>query len=170
MGNSLSQEDTDIRNEYLQKIRNIKVPNLDIGMKNGSTGYLDFIKPDELGANNIMKGIDSSSRSFFVFKAEFEYPNGLKKKTFTTFFQRYSDNYLLWHCCGHYGVNLMATDGGTNNEQIKMLYELFSSGEYKINKDLIDEQRLQFRINDDLSWDNITDDDYPIIIKLGDTI
>ena len=170
MGNSLSQEEINIRNEYLNKIRNINVPILDIGNKNGSTGYLDFIKSDELGTNNIMKGLDCLSRPFIVFKAEFEYPNGLKKKTFTTFFQRYSDNHNLWHCCGHYGINLMDTQGGTSNEQIKMLYELFSSGEYKINREIINEQRLNFIINGNLTDDNFTDDDYPIIIRLANTI
>ena len=170
MGNSLSQEEIEIRKEYLDKMRNLKFPKLDIGIKNGSTGYLDFIKPEDIGTNNIMKGHDSSLRPFFVFKAEFEYPNGLKKSTFTTFFQRYSDNDLLWHCCGHYGINLMYTVGGTNTEQIKMLYELFSSGEYKINKDLIQEQKLNFMINGDLVHDELTDDDYPICVRLGNTI
>lgn len=170
MGNSLTQEEIDIRNEYLDKIKNLNLPVLDIGLKNGSTGYLDFIKPDELGLNNIMKGKDCLSRPFIVFRAEYEYPDGLKKKTFTTFFQRYSDNKLLWHCCGHYGINLMYTEGGTNTEQIKMLYELFSSGEYKIDKDKIQEQRLNFKINDDLMYDDLTNDDFPIYIRLGNTI
>lgn len=170
MGNSISEEEKEIRREYLNKIQNLNLPILDIGMKNGSTGYLDFIKPDDVKSNNIMKGRDASLRPFFVFKAEFEYPNGLKKKTFTTFFQRYSDNYLLWHCCGHYGINLMSTEGGTNNEQFKLLYELFLSGEYKINKDLVGVQKLNFKINDDLIYDDLTDDDYPIYIRLGNTI
>ncbi len=117
-----------------------------------------------------MKGCDTYSRSFIVFRAEFEYPNGLKKKTFTTFFQRYSDNYNLWHCCGHYGTNLIETQGGTSNEQIKMLYELFSSGEYKINKEIIDEQRLNFKINDDSLYNDLSDDDYPTIIRIANTI
>lgn len=170
MGNSLSEEDRVIRKEYLDKMQNIDIPKLDIGNRNGTTGYLDFIKPDELGTNNIMKGWDYGFRPFFVFKAEFEYPNGLKKKTFTTFFQRYSDNELLWHCCGHYGPNLMYTEGGTNNEQIKILYELFSSGVYTINKDQLNESRLNFRINERDFEDNLTDDDYPINIKLGHSV
>jgi hypothetical protein len=117
-----------------------------------------------------MKGHDSKSRPFIVFKAEFEYPNGSKKKTFTTFFQRYTDDFILWHCCGHYGINLMNTEGGSNNDQIKLLYELFSSGEYKINKDSMSKQRLNFKINDVFTCDNLTDDDYPTIIRLADTI
>jgi hypothetical protein len=170
MGNSLSEEERVIRKEFLNKTKNLNLSKLDIGDRNGSTGYLDFIKPDELGTNNIMKGLDCDLRSFFVFKAEFEYPNGLKKKTFTTFFQRYSDNELLWHCCGHYGPNLMYTEGGANNEQIKLLYELFSSGEYKINKDQIDEQRLNYRLNESYLRNDLTDNDYPINIKLGHSV
>lgn len=170
MGNSISQEEINIRNEYLSKIIKLNLPILDIGTQNGSTEYLDFIKPDELGSNNIMKGFDCASRPFIVFRAEFEYSNGLKKKIFTTFFQRYSDNQLLWHCCGHYGVHIMDTTGGANTEQIKMLYELFSSGEYKINKDIIHEQQLNFRINDDLRYDDLTDNDFPLFVKLANTI
>lgn len=176
MGNSLSQEDLEIRTNYLEirtnyidNIKNLKLPILNIGSRIGSTGYLDFIKPDELGQNLIMKGHDSISRPFIVFKAEFEFPNGLKKKTFTTLFQRHSDNKLSWHCCGHYGTNLMETSGGINNEQIKMLYELFSSGEYKINKDIIDELRLNFTTGN-LNWDEMSDDDFPIFVRLADTI
>lgn len=170
MGNSLSQTDIETRQKYIDKITSLKVPVMDIGNKNGTTGYLDFIRPDELGSNNIMKGYDSVSRLFIVFKAEFEYPNGLKKKTFTTFFQRYSDNILSWQCCGHYGTILMYTEGGTNNEQYKLLCELFLSGIYKINKDTIYEQKLNFRFNDGDFTDELTDDDYPINIKLGHSV
>ena len=170
MGNSLSQENIDIRNEYLNKIKNLNLPILDIGNKKGNTGYIDFIKPNELGSNNIMMGCDINSRHFIVFRAEFEYPNGLKKKTFTTFFQRYSDKYDVWHCCGNYGHNLIDTVGGASNEQIKMLYELFSSREYKINKELINEQKLNFIINNDSLYDDLSDDDYPTIIRIANTI
>lgn len=170
MGNSLSEEDAKIRREYLDKMQNLNLPILDIGNKNGSTEYLDFIKPDDIGTNNIMKGWDCQMRPFFVFRAEFEFPNGLKKKTFTTFFQRYYDNQLLWHCCGHYGDTLMYTDGGTNNDQIKLLWELFLFGEYKINREIIHDQRLNFTINDNSLWDDLTDDDFPTYIRLGNTI
>ena len=164
-------EQFDLQNKYLEKIVGIDVPILDIGLRNGITGYLDFINPDELGSNNIMKGIDNASRPFIVFKAEFEFSNGLKKKTFTTFFQRYSDDKFLWHCCGHYGKNLMDTSGGTNLEQVKLIYELVVSNKYKINKDLIQMQKLNFRDSiDSISWDNLIDDDFPIVIKLGHSI
>jgi hypothetical protein len=164
-------EQFDLQNKYLEKIVGIDVPILDIGLRNGITGYLDFINPDELGSNNIMKGIDSASRPFIVFKAEFEFSNGLKKKTFTTFFQRYSDDKFLWHCCGHYGKNLMDTSGGTNLEQVKLIYELVVSNKYKINKDLIQMQKLNFRDSVvSISWDNLTDDDFPIVINLGHSI
>ena len=119
MGNSISEEEREIRREYLNKMQNINLPILDIGMKNGSTGYLDFIKPDDVGTNDIMKGWDSGSRPFFVFRAEYEYPNGLKKKTFTTFFQRYSNINSIWMGCGNYGKKFMETSGGMTEEQIE---------------------------------------------------
>lgn len=167
MGNSLSDEAILERGTYLKNIVNLKFPILDIGTKNDYTDYIDFITPDELSSNDIMRGFDSSLRAFVVFKAEIEYPNGIKKKTFTTFFQRYSDNQLLWHCCGHSGTNLMDTTGGANNQQIKMLYDLFSSGEYKIDKNILSQQKLNFN-SDELSLnDNLEDLNYPVKVRLG---
>ena len=65
----------------------------------------------------------------------------------------------------------METCGGTNNEQIKLLLELYSSGEYKINKDLIDEQRLNLKFNDDFNHEeDLSEDDFPINNRLGNTI
>jgi hypothetical protein len=168
MGSTMSIEDRNTINKTLDGINRITMEELDIGLKCGSTGYLDFINPSELGSNNIMKGIDSVSRKFYVFKAILVYPNGKTKKTFTTFFQRFSDDELLWHCCGHFGENLMSTEGGANLEQIKMIYQLFSSGEYQIDRNLIDKQKLNFKINKTIEYDDLTNDDYPIIVKLSD--
>ena len=166
MGNLSSAEEKNTLKEILDMIKNIPLQTLDIGTRNGRTGYLDFIKPEELGSNNIMKGMDLHSRPFFVFKATFEYPDGKTKNTFTTLFQRYNDDAFLWHCCGHYGQNLMITEGGVKIEQFKLLYKLFSSGEYKIDKNLIYGQKLNFK-NNDVEFDDFTDNDYPLIIKLS---
>lgn len=168
MGNNLSQQEINTRHELIDKIKELKVPILNIGLQNGSTDYLDFIELEELGNNNIMKGTDLYSRHFIVFKAEFEFPNGSKRKTFTTFFQRYKNDKYFWMCCGNHGLNLMVTPGGTNTEQYKLLYELFSSGEYKINKDLINGQLLNFEPNISKNMsNNFRDDEYPTIIRLG---
>ena len=166
MGNVVSNEEVNTLRKMIDLIDDLPFEILNIGMRNGYTGYLDFISPNELGSNVIMKGKDLHSRPFFVFKAFFEYSNGEKKNTFTTFFQRYDDDKNLWHCCGHHGENLMITEGGTNLEQFELLYKLFSSGEYKIDRKLIEKQRLNFKLNKNIECDNLTNDDYPIIIKL----
>ena len=168
MGNTLSDEQVEERLKYLNKIFDLEFPNLDLGNRQGFTSYIDFIKPEELGTNNVMIGKDESLRPFVVFKAEFEYPNGFKKKTFTTFFKRYYDNDILYHCCGHYGTLLMDTQGGSSNEQIKMLYELLVSGEYKLDKNKINEFGLNYQMGYLNSFeDEIDENILPIGIKLG---
>ena len=162
MGNVVSNEEIYTLRKVIDLFEDLSFEILNIGMRNGYTGYLDFISPDELGSNVVMKGKDLYSRPFFVFKAIFEYSNGEKKNTFTTFFQRYDDDKNLWHCCGHHGENLMSTEGGVNLEQFKLLYELFSLGEYKIDRKLIEKQRLNFKLNK-----NSEINDFPILIKLS---
>ncbi len=67
MKNNLLKDDRNTKEEYLDKIKKINLLKLDISNRNGLTGYLDFIKPNELGTNNIMKGFDYSLRPFFCF-------------------------------------------------------------------------------------------------------
>ena len=169
MGNHLSDEQCDERTEYLKKIFNLKFPNLNLGNRYGLTGYIDFISPEELGNNNVMMGFDNSSRQFVVFKAELEYPNGLKKKTFTTFFKRHTHNELLYHTCGHYGILLFNTEGGSTNDQIKMLYELLESGEYKLDKDKIFELNINFNLSNKVFFDeeNYDEIQYPTLMRIG---
>ena len=169
MGNSLSPEEITERKSYLTKIFKLNFPKLSLGQRQGSTGYIDFISPEELGLNNVMTGSDASSRPFIVFKAELEYPNGLKKKTFTTFFQRYFDNDILFHCCGHYGDILMHTEGGSSNDQIKMLFELLETGEYKIDPDKAHEFKLNYHLGNSFEKE-IDESEIPIGIKLGHTL
>lgn len=159
MGNILTEDECTKRNEYIRKIKNLNFPILDIGTKNGMTGYLDFIKPTELGANNIMKGVDNWGRAFIIFKAEFEFEDGSKKQTFTTFFQRYNDNELLWHTCGHYGSIVINTEGGTSNDQFEMLYILLSEGKYEFTKENIEKLKL-----------NLSRDKCPTCVKIGHTL
>ena len=167
MGNQLSEEQINERTEYLEKIFKLNFPKLNLGNRYGATGYIDFIALEELGNNNVMMGYDASFRPFIVFKAELEYPDGLKKKTFTTFFKRYNDNNLLYHTCGHYGKLLFDTEGGSDNKQIKMLYELLESGEYKLNPDKIHEMSINFRLKYDFQENCHNDKDYPTVVRIG---
>jgi hypothetical protein len=89
------------------------------------TSYIDFIKPDELGHNAVMRGFDLTNRPFFVVKATLIFENGFILPTFSTFFQRYSDMPSLWHCCGQHGRLLMDTHGsGMNLAQFDLLHTL----------------------------------------------
>lgn len=75
---------------------------IDIEYKNGYTGYLDFFQLYDLKDGlYIMKGQDIMGRNFFVFKSIFEFEDKSTYENFTSFFQRYNDDNLLWHCCGH---------------------------------------------------------------------
>lgn len=62
-----------------------KLPILDIGNREGSTGYIDFIKPEEMTAP-IMRGKDKYGREFFIIRARI---NGGEVVT-QTFFRRYT--------------------------------------------------------------------------------
>lgn len=177
MGNSLSNEEKLERTIYINKMLEFNFPKLDLRDRYSYTGYIDFIKPIELKSNNVMMGKDGYynndgeyilSRPFFIFKAELQYPNGIKKKMFTTFFQRYSDDKILWHCCGHYGPILMYTDGGASNEQIKMLYELIKFGEYKLSKDDVYKLKLNYELKNSYDHkDEIDESKLPTNIILG---
>ena len=177
MGNKLSPEELSERSEYVEKMRKMKFDILDIGNKNGATGYLDFITPDDISSNAIMKGTDCLGRPFFVFKAHIELSNGDVMSTFSTFFQRFFDDRLCWHICGHYGENLLFTEGGTNNTQFQMLCELFETGKYELSEELRENSYDNLRLNwrqskyrekyDDSGEIIETDKVFPVSIKLG---
>ena len=99
MGNTIANNTIIEIKNIISDIMKIDYNILDIGNKNGSTDYLDFISLDDVKNNNIMKGIDNYERYFIVIKAFYEYPTQ-NKNTFTTFFQRHSENQTLWIACG----------------------------------------------------------------------
>lgn len=166
MGNSLSEEELNERRQIINSITKLNFTNLDLRDRVGSTGYIDFIKPDELHESiDLMKGVDSSFRNFFVFKARFLFSDGTYFDTFSIFFQRYYDNELLWHCCGHYGIYLMNTVGGTNNLQFRLIEELFTKKNIQLNKEKCLDCRLNFSSTDSFP-DEIPDSKFPIQLKL----
>jgi hypothetical protein len=133
-------------NQALKNIMNYNCKKLDIDFRYGNTSYIDFIKQNEV-QENVMKGIDDFERPFIVFKAEIIYENSkFNKKTFTTFFQRYTDDSLLWHACGHDGPLLFDSVGGTNLVQIKMIEELLKNGYIDLTPDM-DIKQLRLEID-----------------------
>lgn len=69
-------------------------PNLDIGSRMGSTGYLDFLRPQDL-THPIMKGADSYGRPFVAIKVHLRVENSHfvedhEDEAVVTIFQRYT--------------------------------------------------------------------------------
>lgn len=142
MGNTLTELDKNELRNAINELNKLEFNTLDLHDRKGITGYIDFISPTELNDNNVMSGFDYSCRRFFVIKAEIEYSDKTRIKTFTTFFQRYSDDTLLWHTAGHYGKLLFDTTGGSSLSQFKMLFELLSNGSYILDRIKSDELRI----------------------------
>lgn len=164
MGNSLTPQQVQERTDIISNINKLNFDILDIGDKNGSTGYLDFFRPSALKDGlSIMKGQDMSGRKFFVFKSIFEFEDGSVFENFTSFFQRYYDNKLLWHCCGHYGRYIMDTEGGTSNEQFKFIFDLLTNDCVQLDKEKCDELRLKFYTPKGFE----EPEKYPIRVKIG---
>lgn len=164
-----SYQDIEKKTTMINLINSLKFPNLDIMNRIGQTGYIDFIKPNELVSNtDVMSGIDIYSRKFFVIKASFVFANINKQNfdTFSIFFQRYNDNEQLWHFCGHYGKYLMNTEGGTSIKQFELVYNLLKDNIVYLNKDMCDITRLNFSNRMDLE-DLDNESTYPIYIKLS---
>jgi hypothetical protein len=167
MGNTVSEDINKSNQRYIYEIFNYPCNVLYIENKQGSTGYIDFIKQTDTYKNTIMKGIDISNRKFIVVKAEYVYENGEIVETFSTFFQRYPTNETLWHCCGHDGRILMDTCGGMSNEQFRFLHDLLYYAEIQLTKETIETLKLYIPLNNDYEIYGINDTKYPIYIKLG---
>ena len=164
MGNSLSAQQIQERTDVINDINKLNFNILDIGDKNGLTGYLDFFQPSDLKDGLcIMKGQDMAGRKFFVFKSIFEFEDGSVYDNFTSFFQRYDDDNLLWHCCGHYGRYIMNTEGGTSYEQFKFILELFTENSVQLDKEKCYNLRLNFYTPKGFE----EPEKYPIRVKIG---
>ena len=134
--------------DIIRKIKTLEFPIMEIGNNLGSTGYLDFIQYEDLQLNKIMKGRDISNRPFYVFNAEIKYQGITLKKTLTTFFQRWNDCETIWHCCGKYPNYIMGTVGGANIYQIELLYNLFLTGEVKIDFENIENLKILYEFDE----------------------
>ena len=130
--------------ENLCEIFQTNCPELDIGERAGWTSYIDFIKPDELGENNVMKGKDATGRKFIVFKSEVQ-TNCNKVRLFTIFFQRWYDSELVYHSAGHYGTNMFLTCGGSCLMQMKLLRDLLHNGSVELTVEKMRECRIGYR-------------------------
>lgn len=158
--------------KYSQLISQIylhECPTLDVGNKNGHTGYIDYIRQTDF-SQNVVKGCDSFGRQFIVFRADFVSENGDTKKTFTTFFKRYSDRETLYHAAGHDGLLLFRTEGGTTVEQMQFLLDLLEKKEVVITPEMVKILRLNcYPVDEYITTDDLTYDKslVPIKVRLG---
>ena len=151
MGNTMEPEREEEREEMFQTIDNIfqiDCPILDIGERQGATGYIDFIQPEELGSLSIMKGRDYYGRPFIVFKSSLIMSRDTSPiECFTTVFKRYTErSNMIYHTAGHYGRLLFATEGGMTLRQLHTLYDLLSNKTVEMTYQELRENRIcQFR-------------------------
>ncbi len=114
--------------KVINKIFEKNLPILNIGDRMGVTGYLDFIKGEEI-TSPVMKGRDIYGRKFFVIKVIINNIICMQ-----TFFQRYNDIVELWMGASVGGYNsLLETVGGMKYCQVELL------------KDIIEGKKVKFK-------------------------
>ena len=126
--------------ELVKFLDDKSLPILDIGKKEGSTGYIDFIKKSDLGDFNVVKGKDMYGRYFLTLKVIGEY-NDHTQEYIQTFFQRYSNRADLWMDAYADSQEFLYTPGGITDSEIQFLIKL-------INGDIIEKKELPRRIFD----------------------
>jgi hypothetical protein len=71
-----------------------KLPVLDLGKNTGGfTGYLDFVRPEQMEGHKIKRGVDAAGRPFITFCAE---DTKTHKIMVQTLFQRYNGDKKVW--------------------------------------------------------------------------
>jgi hypothetical protein len=130
------------------------LPKLDLGNNVGRTGYIDFIKPDEMNAP-IMRGVDALGRHFVTIRFEaipdterFTDRNNERIRDAVTFFQHNGNDDSSWRVGGNLLVRYYHQDNVFkymhNKYGILKLDEMFES---KIFRNLIkNKQSEKFRI------------------------
>ena len=99
-------------------------PRLDIGKLVGDTHYIDFIQNGTL-TDPCMVGTDVANRPFFVIRLVVEYGSTTKYYT-QTFFQRYTDDSILWMGCGDGDRVFVHTHGGINPVQTSLIQNIIN--------------------------------------------
>jgi hypothetical protein len=156
MGNTIDSVTRENMGNLYRQILSIECETLDVGNANGVTGYIDYIEQKNL-TGPIAKGVEFCGRGFIVWKANCVLTDNKKTKeyqTFTTFFKRYQDSdSVLYHTCGHDGINLFSTEGGCTENQMKFLLKLLKDREVTLNREQIESNRIFVVNRTDISDD-----------------
>lgn len=100
------------------------LPILEVGEKCGDTGYIDFIRKEEIKFP-IMGGIDDGHRPFFVMEVVSDDEDKIHYAQ--TFFQRWTDNQDKWVSGDIVGRTIfMSTSPTMNNKHIDVLKKLIN--------------------------------------------
>lgn len=103
---------------------------LDLGNRIGETGYIDFIKEEEV-TDSIMYGKDIFNRNFIIIKL---YINN--KPVIQTLFERYIDSPIFWRGCGNMVLFDSTHDIGI--PQFKLFINLLKGNELKLEAPFVD--------------------------------
>ncbi len=93
-------------------------PKLEVGNRRGGTGYIDFLKWDEV-EHSVIWGMDCLNRLFVVIKGIVD-----NQEVMQVFFQRYTDIPNNWNSGGNWTIKIIETSGGISQIQFDFLYEL----------------------------------------------
>ena len=123
--------------KYLKKLFGEKLfdlPIMDVGDKNGSTDYIDYIKPTDL-SYPIMIGYDKFNRFFIALR----YIQNENIRV-VSFFQRYSDNKTYFAQGGKLfkkfdiiGININSENLNEYQKSLITIFKKSINGEKKIN-------------------------------------
>lgn len=122
-----SRDRTNLSEETLLKVCDVlggmeavlNMPVLDLGDREGLTGYIDFIQPSEVGAP-IMSGLDKYNRPFFTLRIQYgPRPDMVYVETL---FQRYVNDYVLW-TTGSTRITMLNRLGSVDLERLRTLVE-----------------------------------------------
>lgn len=122
-----------------KEIFSIDCPILDIGSRMGRTGYIDFIDENEF-KEPLNKGT-LLGRKFISFRANIEYIDGNTKETFTTLFQHFVVEEILWMAVGK-KTNLLNTTDKINLSEIQLLLKLLQFGFVDITDEIYENCRI----------------------------
>ena len=116
--------------DIMKEIMSRNYPILDIGNREGHTGYIDFINDDEV-IYPVMKGKDNDNRPFIIVKVIIS-----NKVYVQTFFQRYYDDNDLWMGCMVWGASsFITTIGGMQMYQAMLIQNIINGDVIQIKLD-----------------------------------
>ena len=128
------------KSDFVKFFKNIDVLKLDLGNFQDTYwgDYIDFIKKSDV-TSPVMKGRDKYGRPFVVVKVLVG-----DNLFYQTFFQRYSDDELLWMGAGWSSNTFLNTVGGMKDPQfilIKELIEQYLTQDYSKKKIILKEHK-----------------------------